>query len=78
MLDDGKVRIVLKKPWGDGTAAVDLDALAFIGRLAALVPSLPFHLIALVKDMTIAKKILTAMHVACDVPRVVCCTPAAR
>jgi len=42
ILDDGNVRLDFKKPWSDGTASVDLEPLAFIARLAALVvPSGP-------------------------------------
>ena len=36
--DDGNVRLEFKKPWSDGTACVDLEPLAFIARLAVLVP----------------------------------------
>jgi hypothetical protein len=38
ILDNENVRLELKKPWSDGTACVDLAPLAFIARLAALVP----------------------------------------
>ena len=38
ILDDETVRLDFKKPWSDGTACVDLAPLAFIARLAALVP----------------------------------------
>jgi hypothetical protein len=44
ILDDGKVRIQLKKPWSNGTTSVDLSPLAFIARLAALVPAPRRHL----------------------------------
>jgi hypothetical protein len=44
ILDDDKVRIQLKKPWSDGTTWVDLEPLAFIARLAALVPAPKRHL----------------------------------
>ncbi len=36
---DGLVRIVLKKPFSDGTVAVDLDPLSLLSRLASSVPS---------------------------------------
>jgi hypothetical protein len=39
---DGLIRIVLKKPYADGTVAVDLDPLSLLARLAACVP-LPRH-----------------------------------
>jgi hypothetical protein len=35
---DGLLRIALKKPFSDGTVAVDLDPLSLLCRLAALVP----------------------------------------
>jgi hypothetical protein len=44
ILDDGNVRIQLKKPWSNGTTSVDLEPLAFIARLAALVPPPRRHL----------------------------------
>jgi hypothetical protein len=44
ILDDGNVRLEFKKPWSDGTACVDLAPLAFIARLAALVPPPKRHL----------------------------------
>jgi hypothetical protein len=34
---DGQVRIVLKKPYADGTVAVDMDPLSLLSRLAASV-----------------------------------------
>ena len=39
ILDDGDVRLELKKPWSDGTTSVELAPLALIARLAALLPS---------------------------------------
>jgi Putative transposase len=36
---DGLVRIALKKPFSDGTVAVDLDPLSLLCRLVALVPA---------------------------------------
>jgi hypothetical protein len=38
ILDDGNVRLELKKPWSDGTSSIELPPLALIARLAALVP----------------------------------------
>jgi hypothetical protein len=38
ILDNDNVRIQLKKPWSDGTTSIDLEPLALIARLAALVP----------------------------------------
>jgi hypothetical protein len=40
---DGLVRIALKKPFCDGTVAVDLDPLSLLCRLVALVPAPRFH-----------------------------------
>jgi hypothetical protein len=39
----GLVRIALKKPFSDGTVAVDLDPLSLLCRLVALVPAPRFH-----------------------------------
>jgi hypothetical protein len=44
ILDDGNVRLEFKRPWSDGTSAVELPPLALIARLAALVPSPRRHL----------------------------------
>ena len=44
ILDDGNVRLELKKAWSDGSTSVDLEPLAFIARLAALVPPPKRHL----------------------------------
>jgi hypothetical protein len=40
---DSLVRIALKKPFSDGTVAVDLDPLSLLCRLAASVPAPRFH-----------------------------------
>ena len=40
---DGLVRIALKKPFSDGTFAVDLDPLSLLTRLCAAVPPPRFH-----------------------------------
>ncbi len=40
---DGLIRIVLKKPYADGTVAVDLDPLSLLARLAACVPPPRHH-----------------------------------
>ena len=40
---EGLVRIALKKPWSDGTTAVEMDPLSLLCRLAASVPPPRFH-----------------------------------
>jgi hypothetical protein len=40
---DGLVRITLKRAWADGTAAVDMDPLSLLRRLATLVPPPRHH-----------------------------------
>jgi hypothetical protein len=41
--EDGLVRITLKRPFGDGTVAVDMDPLSLLCRLAMSVPPPRFH-----------------------------------
>ena len=41
--EDGLVRILLKRPWADGTVAVDMDPLSLLCRLAASVPPPRHH-----------------------------------
>jgi hypothetical protein len=43
LLGDDMVRIDLKRPFGDGTTAVDLDPLSLLCRLAASVPAPKFN-----------------------------------
>ena len=45
ILDDGNVKLDFKKPWSDGTTSVELEPLALIARLAALVPPPKRHLV---------------------------------
>ena len=45
VLSDGRVCYRLKQPFRDGTTAVVLSPVDFIGRLAALVPPPRFHLV---------------------------------
>jgi len=42
---DGRVRVVFKAPWKDGTHAVLLSPLDFISRLCALIPPPRFHML---------------------------------
>lgn len=44
-LDDGLVRIELKRAFSDGTVAVDLDPLSLLCRLATVVPPPRFHVV---------------------------------
>ena len=43
LLDSGLVRIALRRPFRDGTVAIDLDPLSLLCRLAAAVPSPRTH-----------------------------------
>ena len=43
LLDSGLVRIALRRPFRDGTVAVDLDPLSLLCRLAAAVPPPRMH-----------------------------------
>ena len=42
---DGLVRIALKRPFSDGTVAVDMDPLSLLCRVAAIVPAPRFHMV---------------------------------
>ena len=44
-LPDNRVRLDFKRPWSDGTTSVTLEALAFIARLAAIVPPPKRHVV---------------------------------
>jgi len=44
VLPDHRVRLTLKRPWSDGTFALDMDALALLARLASAVPPTKQHL----------------------------------
>lgn len=45
LLPTGDVRIRLKRPWSDGTVAIELSSLEFVGRVCALIPPPAVHLI---------------------------------
>lgn len=53
---DGLVRIALKKPFSDGTVAVDLDPLSLLCRLLALVPAPRFHTVRYFGVLSAASK----------------------
>jgi len=38
LTEDGRVRVLLRHPWRDGTTAVVFDPVEFLGRLAVIVP----------------------------------------
>jgi hypothetical protein len=44
ILPEHRVRLTLKRPWSDGTYALDMDALALLARLASSVPPPKQHL----------------------------------
>lgn len=44
-LDNGRLRYTMKKPWKDGTVALDFEPLDLIARLCAMVPPPGFHMI---------------------------------
>jgi hypothetical protein len=57
LLDDGLVRIALKRPFGDGTVAVDLDPLSLLCRLCAAVPPPRMHLVRYAGVLSAAHKL---------------------
>ena len=54
---DGLVRITLKKPFSDGTVAVDLDPLSLLSRLAASVPAPRLHTVRYAGVLASASKV---------------------
>ena len=54
---DGLVRIALKKPFSDGTFAVDLDPLSLLTRLCASVPPPRFHTVRYAGVLASASKL---------------------
>lgn len=56
LLDDGLVRLVLRKPFKDGTAAIDLDPLSVLCRLAASVPPPRMHTVRFAGVLSAAHK----------------------
>jgi hypothetical protein len=57
LLDDGLVRLELKRPFGDGTVAVDLDPLSLLCRLAAAVPPPKMHVVRYAGVLSAAHKL---------------------
>jgi hypothetical protein len=53
---DGLVRIVLKRPFSDGTTAVDMDPLSLLCRLAAMVPPPKLHTVRYAGVLSSASK----------------------
>jgi hypothetical protein len=45
LLPDGLVRITLRKPFRDGTYAVDMDPLSLLRRLATTIPPPRLHVV---------------------------------
>jgi len=45
LLPDNRVRLELKRPWSDGTYALEMDVLSLLARLAASVPPPKLHVI---------------------------------
>jgi hypothetical protein len=54
---DGLIRITLKKPFSDGTVAVDLDPLSLLSRLAASVPAPRLHTVRYAGVLASASKL---------------------
>jgi hypothetical protein len=57
------MRLQLKKPWSNGTSSVDLEPLAFIARLAALVPLPRRHVEGLLLGIAFPILVEIAWHV---------------
>jgi hypothetical protein len=54
---DGLVRIALKRPFADGTIAIDLDPLSLLSRLAASVPAKRSHTVRYAGVLASASKL---------------------
>jgi hypothetical protein len=57
LLDNGLVRIELKRPFSDGTSAIDMDPLSLLCRLAAAVPPPKLHVIRYAGVLAAAHKL---------------------
>jgi Putative transposase len=56
LLEDGLVRLVLRRPFKDGTVAIDLDPLSVLCRLAASVPPPRMHTVRFAGVLSAAHK----------------------
>jgi hypothetical protein len=65
---DGLVRIALKKPFSDGTTAVDLDPLSLLTRLCAAVPPPRFHTVRYAGVLGAASKLRSRIVPGADAP----------
>ena len=54
---DGLVRLALKRPFADGTVAIDLDPLSLLSRLAASVPAKGTHTVRYAGVLASASKL---------------------
>ena len=54
---DGLVRIALKRPFADGTVAIELDPLSLLSRLAASVPAKRTHTVRYAGVLASASKV---------------------
>ncbi len=54
---DGLVRLALKRPFADGTVAIDLDPLSLLARLAAAVPAKGTHTVRYAGVLASASKL---------------------
>ena len=54
---DGLVRLALKRPFADGTVAIDLDPLSLLSRLAASVPAKGTHTVRYAGGLASASKL---------------------
>jgi hypothetical protein len=63
---DGLVRVVLKRPYSDGTTAIDMDPLSLLARLAASVPAPRRHTVKYAGILAPAAKLGGSSRVARD------------
>jgi hypothetical protein len=63
VLEGGQVRVHLKRPWADGTAYISMTRLAFLERLASLVPPPRKQRVALIDWLTDALQAAAGLRV---------------